>query len=74
MKGFHGATCHFFSSFGLPARVSFLDDDFLHEIEDDISWKYWSHKINGDSGDFSDYEMCEMSDNAFEGHHMLRKR
>ncbi|XVF68418.1 hypothetical protein PTKIN_Ptkin11bG0001500 [Pterospermum kingtungense] len=56
------------------ARDSSLDDDFLHEIEDDISWKYWPRKIDGESGDFLDYEEREMSDNAFEGHHMLRKR
>ncbi|KAA3471783.1 hypothetical protein EPI10_017360 [Gossypium australe] len=54
--------------------VSYLDDGFPHEREDDISWKYWPHKIDGNSGDFLDYENGEMPDNAFEGHHMLRKR
>ncbi|KAA3465820.1 hypothetical protein EPI10_000959 [Gossypium australe] len=56
------------------AKVSYLDDGFPHEREDDISWKYWPHKIDGNSGDFLDYENGEMPDNAFEGHHMLRKR
>ncbi|TYH31615.1 hypothetical protein ES288_A01G186300v1 [Gossypium darwinii] len=55
------------------AKVSYLDDGFPHEREDDISWKYWSHKIDGNSGDFLDYENGHMPDNAFEGHHMLRK-
>ncbi|KAA3474550.1 NT-C2 domain-containing protein [Gossypium australe] len=55
-------------------KVSYLDDGFPHEREDDISWKYWPHKIDGNSGDFLDYENGEMPDNAFEGHHMLRKR
>ncbi|KAK8636657.1 hypothetical protein V6N13_124399 [Hibiscus sabdariffa] len=56
------------------AKVNYLDDDFLHEREDDISWKYWPHKINGNSGDISDYGNGEMSDNTFESHHMPRKR
>ncbi|KAB2067986.1 hypothetical protein ES319_A08G000100v1 [Gossypium barbadense] len=54
--------------------VSYQDDGFPHEREDDISWKYWPHKIDGNSGDFLDYENGEMPDNAFEGHQMLRKR
>ncbi|KAG8484757.1 hypothetical protein CXB51_021688 [Gossypium anomalum] len=54
--------------------VSYLDDGFPHKREDDISWKYWPHKIDGNSGDFLDYENGEMPDNAFEGHHRLRKR
>ncbi|GMI80014.1 hypothetical protein HRI_001670600 [Hibiscus trionum] len=54
--------------------ASCLDDDFLHEREDGISWKYWPHKINGNSGDILDYENGEMSDNTFESHHMPRKR
>ncbi|KAK8262813.1 hypothetical protein V6Z12_D12G000400 [Gossypium hirsutum] len=56
------------------AKVSYLDDGFPHEREDDISWKYWPHKIDGNSGDFLDYENGEIPDNAFEGHYMLRKR
>ncbi|KAB2086019.1 hypothetical protein ES319_A05G436600v1 [Gossypium barbadense] len=56
------------------AKVSYLDDGFPHEREDDISWKYWPHKIDGNSGDFLDYENGEIPDNAFEGHFMLRKR
>ncbi|KHG17028.1 Putative S-adenosyl-L-methionine-dependent methyltransferase yktD [Gossypium arboreum] len=36
--------------------VSYQDDGFPHEREDDISWKYWPHKIDGNSGDFLDYE------------------
>ncbi|KAL4348461.1 hypothetical protein GQ457_17G013040 [Hibiscus cannabinus] len=56
------------------AKFKYLDDDFLHEREDDISWKYWPHKINGNSGDILDYGNGEMSDNAFESHHMPRKR
>ncbi|KAK8659601.1 hypothetical protein V6N13_029800 [Hibiscus sabdariffa] len=56
------------------AKFKYLDDDFLHEREDDISWKYWPHKINGNSGDILDYGNGEMSDNAFESHHMSRKR
>ncbi|KAK5842302.1 hypothetical protein PVK06_004640 [Gossypium arboreum] len=55
------------------AKVSYLDDGFPHEREDDISWKYWPHKIDGNSGEFLDYENGHMPDNAFEGHHMLRK-
>ncbi|KAK8338923.1 hypothetical protein V6Z12_A08G000600 [Gossypium hirsutum] len=54
--------------------VSYQDDGFPHEREDEISWKYWPHKIDGNSGDFLDYENGEMPDNAFEGHQMLRKR
>ncbi|XVE79884.1 hypothetical protein DITRI_Ditri14bG0093000 [Diplodiscus trichospermus] len=55
------------------ARVSFLDDDFLHEREDDTSWKYWPQKIDY-SGEFLGYEKREISDDPFESHHMLRKR
>ncbi|WRX31550.1 hypothetical protein QQP08_024037 [Theobroma cacao] len=54
------------------ARLSFLDDDFLHERKEDVSWKYWPHKI--DAGDFLEYDKGEMSDYAFEGHHVLKKR
>ncbi|XP_022732172.1 uncharacterized protein LOC111286460 isoform X3 [Durio zibethinus] len=56
------------------ARLSFLDDDFLHERKDDVSWEYQPHKMDRDSGDFLEYEKGEISDDSFEAHHMLKKR
>ncbi|PPD91751.1 hypothetical protein GOBAR_DD11323 [Gossypium barbadense] len=49
------------------SKCSFGDTDISYNIGREDIWD------DGNSGDFLDYENGEMPDNAFEGHHMLRK-
>ena len=57
-----------------PARSCLIDDNFLNKREYDVSWKNWPPETNSNSMDFLKYGHSEMSDYAFEGPHLLKKR
>ncbi|KAG6680841.1 hypothetical protein I3842_13G062700 [Carya illinoinensis] len=56
------------------ARSCFLADNLLDEREFDASRKNWSPEIDGNSLDFWKYGNSVMSDYAFEGPDLLKKR
>ncbi|GAV58614.1 hypothetical protein CFOL_v3_02147, partial [Cephalotus follicularis] len=56
------------------SRSQFLDDNYHDEREGDISWKNWPSEMNGNSAVSLRYGDNEISDYAFEGPNLLKKR